>query len=381
MEELSLDNIIDVDDVALFSPYEESANESEQDTSEDTNNEDITETQEDDLDGDLFESESVGNEDIKEDTKENTSLSKGSDSPNNNLYSSLATALKEEGVFPDLSDEETSTISGAEDFVKIMDKQIQAKLDEKMRRIDEALNANIEPTEIKKYENVLNYLDSIQESHLADESEQGENLRKQIIYQDYINNGFSKERAEKLVKKSLDAGTDIEDAREALASNKKFFNNQYNSLIKEAKDNEEKLIKERKQEADNLKKSILEDSKVFGELVVDKPTRQKIFDNISKPIYKDPNTGEFLTALQKYERENKIDFLKNLSLVFTLTDGFKNFEGLIGGKVKKEVKKGMKDLERIINTTSRNANGDLKLVTSVKDDPNSYLSKNWSIDI
>ena len=250
-----------------------------------------------------------------------------------------------------------------------------------MRRIDEALNANIEPTEIKKYENVLNYLDSIQESHLADESEQGENLRKQIIYQDYINNGFSKERAEKLVKKSLDAGTDIEDAREALASNKKFFNNQYNSLIKEAKDNEEKLIKERKQEADNLKKSILEDSKVFGELVVDKPTRQKIFDNISKPIYKDPNTGEFLTALQKYERENKIDFLKNLSLVFTLTDGFKNFEGLIGGKVKKEVKKGMKDLERIINTTSRNANGDLKLVTSVKDDPNSYLSKNWSIDI
>lgn len=381
MEELSLDNIIDVDDVELFSPYEETAEESEQNTSEDTNAEDITETQEDIEEGELFESESVGNEDIKEENKENASSKKDSESPNKNLYSSLATALIEEGVFPDLSDEDASDIKDAEDFVKIVDKQVQAKLTEKQRRIDEALNANIEPTEIRKYENVLNYLDSINDNILSDESEQGENIRKQLIYQDYINSGFSKERAEKMVRKSIEAGTDIEDAKEALAGNKEFFESQYNNLVKEAKQQEENLIKARKQEAENLKKSILEDQKVFGEFVVDKPTRQKVFDVISKPIYKDPNTGEFLTALQKYERENKIDFIKNLGLVFTLTDGFKNMDKLVEGKVKKEVKKGMKDLERVLNTTSRTANGDLKLVTSVKDDPDSYFNNNWKFDI
>jgi len=34
---------------------------------------------------------------------------------------------------------------------------------------------------------------------------------------------------------------------------------------------------------------------------LDKATRQKIYDNISKPIYKDPETGDYLTALEKYE--------------------------------------------------------------------------------
>lgn len=378
MEGLSLDNIIDVEDVELFSPYEETTDDSEQDTSEETNNEDITEDQEDG--DDLFDSESVGNEEIKEENEESTPSKKSSDSPNKNLYSSLATALKEEGVFPDLLDEDASDIGDAEGFVKLVEKQIQAKFDERQKRIDDALNANIEPSEIRKYENVIQYLESIEEDHLQDESEQGENLRKQIIYQDYINNGFSKEKAEKMVKRSLDAGTDIEDAIEALASNKDFFKSQYKNLIKEAKDSEDRIIQERKQQSENLKKSILEDQKVFGDLSVDKVTRQKIYDNLSKPIYKDPNTGDFLTAIQKYERENRLDFLKNLSLVFTLTNGFKDFNGLVGNKVKKEVKKGMKDLERILNNTSRDANGDLKLVTSYKDDPNSYFSK-YTIDV
>lgn len=382
MEELSLDNIMNVDDVELFSSYEETADETEQNDSVDTDDENITETQEEIEEGDLFESESVGNERIQEDKKENTDSERNGDSPNTNLYSSFATALKEEGVFPDLLDEDVLEISDSESFVRIMRKQVQAQLTERQKRIDDALNAEIEPTEIKKYENVLDYLDSIQDNHLSDESEQGENLRKQLIYQDYINNGFSKEKAEKMVKRSLDAGTDIEDAKEALASNKQFFESQYDNLIKEAKDAQEKLIKARKEEAENLKKSILEDSKVFGELSVDKSTRQKVFDNISKPIYKDPDTGQYLTAIQKYEKENRVDFIKNLGLIYTLTDGFKNLDGLIGNKVKKEVKKGMKEVERLLNTTSRDSSGNLKLVTSVKDDPDSYLGVGkWSVDI
>lgn len=382
MEELSLDNIMNVDDVELFSSYEETADETEQNDSVNTDDENITETQEEIEEGGLFESESVGNERIQEDKKENTDSERNGDSPNTNLYSSFATALKEEGVFPDLLDEDVSEISDSESFVRIMRKQVQAQLTERQKRIDDALNAEIEPTEIKKYENVLDYLDSIQDNHLSDESEQGENLRKQLIYQDYINNGFSKEKAEKMVKRSLDAGTDIEDAKEALASNKQFFESQYDNLIKEAKDTQEKLIKARKEEAENLKKSILEDSKVFGELSVDKSTRQKVFDNISKPIYKDPDTGQYLTAIQKYEKENRVDFIKNLGLIYTLTDGFKNLDGLIGNKVKKEVKKGMKEVERLLNTTSRDSSGNLKLVTSVKDDPDSYLGVGkWSVDI
>lgn len=377
MGELSLDSILDVESFDLFGAESEEVVDTN--NSENPDAEETTETEEI---GDLFtESESVSSNDNIEEKEENTVSEKSSDSPNSNFYSSLATALKEEGVFPDLEDSDAEGIQSPEDFVSVMDKQIQARLEAKYKRIDEALNANVEVSEIKKYENVLNYLDSIKESNLSDESEQGEALRKQLIYQDYINNGFSKERAERELKKSLNAGTDIEDAKEALQNNKKFFESQYDDFVKSAKEQEQSIIKQRQKEAEDLKKSILSDDKVFGELVVDKATRQKVFDNLSKPIYKDPNTGDYLTALQKYERENRTDFLKNLSLIFTLTDGFKNMDGLVKNKVKKEVKKEKSSLERLINNTTRSSSGDLKFVTSIKDDPDSYFAKGWSLDI
>ena len=112
-----------------------------------------------------------------------------------------------------------------------------------------------------------------------------------------MNRGYSKERATKEVQKSLKGGTDLDDAKEALASNKEFFQDQYDNLIKEAKEQEEADKKERQKKAENLKTSILNDSKVFGEIEVDKKTRQRVFDNIAKPVYKDPKTGEYMTAI------------------------------------------------------------------------------------
>ena len=40
----------------------------------------------------------------------------------------------------------------------------------------------------------------------------------------------------------------------------------------------------------------------------------------------------------------------------------------------------MKEVERLLNTTTRDSSGNLKLVTSVKDDPESYLGT-WKLDI
>ena len=105
----------------------------------------------------------------------------------------------------------------------------------------------------------------------------------------------------------------------------------------------------------------------MGELELDKNTRQRIFDNISKPIYKDPKTGELLTAIQKYESENRVDFLRNLSIVYTLTDGFKNLDNLVKDRVKKEVRKGQRELEHVINSTSRHSDGSLRYTSGVSD--------------
>ena len=385
-EELSLDNILGADEIEnLFVEDEDTQDtppangEPPEKEEEQENKEETTEVVDvDNLFTDTPESVGSGKENTEE--KEDTTP-KGNGTSPKNFYSSIAKALKEEGIFPDLEDESLTKVKNPEDFRDLIDQQIKANLDERQKRIDEALNAGVEPTEIRKYENTVNFLDSIKEENISDESDKGEKLRKDLIYQDFINRGYSKERAAREVQKSFNAGTDIDDAKEALKSNIDYFKDKYNELISEARSEAEQEEKERKEQAEKLKSSILNDKDVFGDLTIDKSTRQKIYDNISKPVYKDPETGEYYTAIQKYEMENRTDFLKNIGLLFTLTDGFKNLDGLVKGKVRKEVKKGLRELEHTLNNTARTSDGNLKFVSGVDEDPESFIGKGWNLDV
>lgn len=386
-EELSLDNILGAEEIEnLFVEDDETqdtppANGEPPKKEEEPSNDKEETTEVVDVDN-LFTDtpESVGSGKENTEEKEDTTSKEDGTSPKN-FYSSIAKALKEEGIFPDLDDEGLSKVKDPEDFRGLIDQQIKAGLDERQKRIDEALNAGVEPTEIRKYENTINFLDSIKEENISDEGDKGEKLRKDLIYQDFINRGYSKERATREVQKSFNAGTDIDDAKEALKSNIDFFKDKYDKLVNDAKSEVEQEERERKEQAEKLKSSILNDKDVFGDLSVGKSTRQKIYDNIAKPVYKDPETGEYFTAIQKYEMENRTDFLKNIGLLFTLTDGFKNLDGLVKGKVKKEVKKGLRELEHTLNNTARTSDGNLKFVSGVDEDPESFIGKGWNLDV
>ena len=386
-EELSLDNILGAEEIENLFVEDDKTQDTppangEPPKKEEEPSKDKEETTEvvdvDNLFTDTPESVGSGKENTEE--KEDTTP-KGSGTSPKNFYSSIAKALKEEGIFPDLEDESLTKVKAPEDFRDLIDQQIKAGLDERQKRIDEALNAGVEPTEIRKYENTINFLDSIKEENISDEGDKGEKLRKDLIYQDFINRGYSKERAAREVQKSFNAGTDIDDAKEALKSNIDFFRDKYDELVNDAKSEAEQEERERKEQAEKLKSSILNDKDVFGDLSVDKSTRQKIYDNIAKPVYKDPETGEYFTAIQKYEMENRTDFLKNIGLLFTLTDGFKNLDGLVKGKVKKEVKKGLRELEHTLNNTARTSDGNLKFVSGVDEDPESFIGKGWNLDV
>lgn len=391
-EELILDNILGaeeienlfVDDEVQDTSPEDEVTPDQEDGKEDKKNKEKDEETTEVIDVDnLFtdEPESVGSGKDNIKGKEDTSSKEDSTSPQKTIYSSIAKALKEEGIFPDLDDEVLSKVKEPEDFRDLVEQQIKAGLEERQKRIDDALNYGIEPTEIKRYENTLNFLDSVKEENITDESDKGEELRKNLIFQDFINRGYSRERATREVQKSFNAGTDIEDAKEALKSNTEYFKGKYDDLIEDAKLEAQKEEEDRKEQANKLKESILNEKNILGDLSIDKTTRQKIYDNISKPIYKDPETGEYYTAIQKYEKDNRVDFLKYLGLIFTLTDGFKSLDGLVKGKVKKEVKNGLRDLEHAINNTARNSDGNLKFVSGVDEDPESFIGKGWKIDV
>lgn len=379
MEGLSLDNIMTGEEAAnLFSQEQESTEENEVETPKDNEEKENKEATEVVDVNSLFtdEPESVGSGDNNKE-KEDTSSKEGT-SPN--FYSSIAKTFAEDGVFQNLDEEALSKVNDAESFLDLVEQQVQSKLDEKQKRIDQALNAGIEPTQIQRFENNMKILNSITEDSISEEGEKGENLRKNIIYEDYIQKGFSKERAIKAVERSIAAGTDIEDAKEALQSCKDQVNKAYNDAIKKAEEEKANEERELKEQAEALKKSILSDKKPFGDLEIDKSTRQRVFDAISKPVFTDPETGERLTALQKYEADNHNDFMKYVGLTYVLTDGFKSLDGLVKGKVKKEVGKSLKELEHTLNNTARNSNGTLKFTSGVSSDSESAFSR-YTLDI
>lgn len=395
----SMDNILDdsqADKLGLFQDddQEETAEvtqteeEAEEESSEEEEKEEKNNKTTEVDPNKLFEDdepESVGSGKTKKEIQENASSEDSDDSsPTKSVYSSIAKACYNDDVFPDLEQSDIDAVKDADSFRELIEKQIAMKLTPIQQRVNNALTNGVAPTEVQYYEQVLENLNSITDDIISEESDRGEEIRKRIIYQDYINKGFNKERAAREVKKAIDNCTDVEDAKDALESSKEFFNAKYTKICEDAEKEAEKLRKKENEEAEALKTSIEKDN-YLGDITLDKTTRRKIFDNISKPKFRDDETGTTYTALQQYEKEHKADFLKYVGTIFTVTDGFKNFDIFVKGKVKKEINKNMRELESKLanNYSSNSSDGTLTFMGGDQSDltASSPFAKGWKLNI
>lgn len=380
MEVLNEDNIIsDLDIENLF--IDSDSKEPEEDKAKSQDNkatespkEDTKSTEDSFLnnneDFDFEDSESVGSEDESQESTNSASTSK-------NFFSSLANSLKQEGILPDLSDEDLKNVKESKDISKLFDSYIASKMDEKQKRIDDALNLGVDASDIKKYENAISYIDSITDDKISNEGQEGENLRKQLIYQDFMNRGYTKERAIKEVQKSFNAGTDIEDAKDALTSNRDYYKEGYEDLIEEAKQAKKKVQEDIAQRTEAFKKNVLESDKVFGDIVIDTATKKAALDAVLKPQYKD-SKGNMITAVQKYQQEHSDEFLKNIGIIYALTNGFTDLNKIVQSKVKTATKNAYRELENKINNSRRNSDGNLVFTSGVSDTESSF---NWKLDV
>lgn len=380
MEVLNEDNIIsDLDIENLF--IDSDSKEPEEDKAKSQDNKatespkkDTKSTEDSFLNNDedfnFEDSESVGSEDESQESTNSASTSK-------NFFSSLANSLKQEGILPDLSDEDLKNIKESKDITKLFDSYIASKMDEKQKRIDDAINLGVDASDIKKYENAIAYIDSITDDKISNEGQEGENLRKQLIYQDFMNRGYTKERAIKEVQKSFNAGTDIEDAKDALTSNRDYYKEGYEDLIEEAKQAKKKVQEDIEQRTEAFKKNVLESDKVFGDIVIDTATKKAALDAVLKPQYKD-SKGNMITAVQKYQQEHSDEFLKNIGIIYALTNGFTDLNKIVQSKVKTATKNAYRELENKINNSRRNSDGNLVFTSGVSDTESSF---NWKLDV
>jgi len=296
------------------------------------------------------------------------------------FYASIAQACREDGIFPDFEDKDFENIKTPEDFADLMEKAIKSRFDERTRRIDEALGNGVAPNTIKAYEQTIQYLGSINPEALSSEEDNAVDLRKQLIYNDLINKGYSSERANREIEKSFKAGSDVDDAKDALESLKADYQKGYQKILDDAKAQAEEQKRRRDENAKTFRKMILEDEIKIGDTKLDKRACQKVYDAVTRPIYKDKTTGQLLTAVQKFQKDNPLEFSKQLGMWYVLTNGGKDLSGIINEQVRIAKNNGIRELSRKINTTNLDG-GTMRFAGGDGSHEDPLLSDGWNVDM
>lgn len=142
MEDLGFENIMsDYDIESIFGGSDVSDDRVTQDggnSIEDAKTETNIDAELDELYSNLQESVDGGNYDTK--TGEGTG-NDSSSSPNDNFYSSILDALYNDGSLPELSEDQIQGVKNDEDFREVMEQVVQARVDQRNRRIELALNS------------------------------------------------------------------------------------------------------------------------------------------------------------------------------------------------------------------------------------------------
>ena len=280
-----------------------------------------------------------------------------------NISSSIAEALVDEGALQTLSKERLAEIKTTEDLIEAFKEDLGNQLTAEQKRVSDALSYGVEPTRIQQYEQWIKTLDSVTDEIIEGEDEQNENYRKNLIYQNYKAKGFDDDDARDMVNRSVESGKDIDDAKKALSSLKKYYQKAYDDEVNEAKKEYDKHMAAQKKQLEELKTSVLEDKENFYEqFELNKSARQKVFDVIAKPSVVDGDNK--LTPLQAFIKNDPNKANKIIGTLYVLTDGFTKFDGIMKGTVKKQVRQSVKNLEKAL-TTVDTGDGSLNLKSGI----------------
>lgn len=283
-------------------------------------------------------------EEVDEGDVEDEGNEEGGES-SSNLYSSLATVVYEQGLLPSLDIEKTK-IETIDDFVNAfkVEQETQAQL-----KLEEYL-ANIDINQIAQSKKAINDYSKINVDSLKEDL----NLAKQIIQQDYLNQGLDESKTNRMLKRLIDLGDEaiLEDAVESLESLKQF---ETKKIELEKESYKQRLENEKLEQVkleEQLKKSIYESKDLINGFKPTKVIQDKVYKSITEIVGKSPD-GTFENKFMRERRENPIEFETRMYHFYELTNGFKDFSKIATSSKSNAVK----DLEAIARKTRTVDNG------------------------
>lgn len=372
--EINLDNIVDnsVESMKLFSGNPEDLTDFPEVTNENENTDEIIDDQLLDI---TPKADSGGVDRVENQVQEDVQSKPEKGHSPNNLYFSIAKDLLEEGIL-ELDESDITEVNSGEALVEMFKKHVNNLLTEDQKRISEALNNNVPVDTVRQYENVIRNLEGITNDQLEDD-DKGEELRKSIIYNDYIIKGFTEQRAKREVEKSLNAGTDIEDAKEALTSLTSHYRDGYKEVIEASKAEQNEMLAAEKKQLEDMKNRFINTEEPIKGLKLSKTDREKMYQQATKIVAK-TDDGKPLTTIQNYALNNPIDYQYYINLLFYQTNGFKDLSKAIKKEVNTQTKATMTNLERVIKNSGNNFDSGLSFENSM--DSNSYKGLRLALD-
>jgi predicted nucleic acid-binding OB-fold protein len=276
------------------------------------------------------------------------------------LYSNLAAEFKAKGVLPELDIEKIKSLKDIEDAIQ---NQINNGLTERQKFIEDAQRSGAPVSEVSEKAETIDKLKRVTPEFLNDE--RNLQFRMTAIVQDFMQKGYSEERATSMAQRSVDSGTDIEDAQFALNDLIKAEEAALKGLIDGAKNQEQDSL-------NNIKRYISDTPEVIPGISLTNSQKDELYNQMTTSV-SDDRDNAFMAA----QKVDPVGSRIKLEALFYLTKGLTDFS-VFGAKQETKI---TNDLENLIRGAKFTGSGSVD-TNSVDKNSNFTLTdlKNFEIE-
>ena len=364
MEELNLEDLdFDTSGIQLFDDKEDIPQNSTQDEKTVKEEASPAEATIEEINTDSDDDASASQESVADQSKDTNQVQAGkttegaggdSSSPklneNEQLYSKLAAEFKAKGVLPEL---DTEKIKSLEDIESAIRSKIENSLTDRQKAIEEAQKVGAPVNKVVEVTETISKLKKITPEYVGNPD--NVNFRRTAIIQDALSKGYDQERASSIAERSIEAGTDIEDAKFALESINKKEESSLEKIIGDVKEKENDSL-------NNIKSYISETKEVIPGIQLNDSQKDELYDQITTDL------GGKDNAFMKAQKSDPIGSRIKLETLFFITKGLTDFS-VFNSIAETKVSSNLEDLIRGasftesggVNTTVKDSRSNFKL--------------------
>lgn len=243
-----------------------------------------------------------------------------------NLYSSFASALKEDGLFASV-DLENTKIEDAQGLITAVKAEIKASefsnLNDTQKEYLTALDAGVPLEDYKEAKSVEAQLTSITPEQLETEPE----LRKAVLVQNYMDDGLTEAKANQFAELHVANDTDKEEAKLALpliqARSTQRIQDQIKAGQDQITDQENKITAFKA----DVQKSVDDAVEIIEGMVLNEEVKRAVKASILTPSHQLPD-GTKINKITQDRLKDPVAFDVKMHYMYHITRGFTDFTAL-----------------------------------------------------